>query len=382
MGKRELLLVGVFILLGIGVYQFTAPPADPSRPGFSIGRLINEARREIRGQRESAQGTETRTIAVSGAVREIRVGLSTGAITITGEDRADVQLDLQVRSTGYDQAEADRLVKDTIGRLKVDEAGALLILNQTFPAAGRQTATLNLRVPARLGVRMDAKGGVLKIAGVASVTIGTARGETNISQVAGEVTILQRGSVLTIDTAGSVRVNAQAGAEVRLANVRLSSNLTFQSGELRAERLAGGLEVESRNADLRFERLEQLRGSIRLNVVGGELALAGLESEARIDARQAEVRIDLTAPAPLAVYNDGEAIELTLPKGGIRLDAMATDGRISLDPVLEKEGLKVDAPAEASQGESPESRLTAPVRGGGPVVTLRNTRADIVLRSR
>ena len=75
MGKRELLLAAAFILVGAVVYQVTAPPADPSRPGFSIGRLINEMRREVRGQRESAENTTTTLIPVPASVTEVRLNL-------------------------------------------------------------------------------------------------------------------------------------------------------------------------------------------------------------------------------------------------------------------------------------------------------------------
>ncbi len=36
MGKRELLLIGVFLVLGMGVYQMTAPPPKPGQEGFSF----------------------------------------------------------------------------------------------------------------------------------------------------------------------------------------------------------------------------------------------------------------------------------------------------------------------------------------------------------
>ena len=57
MGKRELVIVAAIVLIGFAVYQVTAPPADPSDNGFSVGRVVNEIRREIRGQRASAETT-------------------------------------------------------------------------------------------------------------------------------------------------------------------------------------------------------------------------------------------------------------------------------------------------------------------------------------
>src|SRR5829696_8916611 len=126
MGKRELLIAVVCIVLGFGVYRLTPPPADPSSPGFSIGRVVNEIRREIRGQRATAEATFAITREVPDTVSDIRLTFGIGAVTIVGEDRDDIQAEMHVRSTGSDVAEAQRLARESI--LTFDEAGALLII--------------------------------------------------------------------------------------------------------------------------------------------------------------------------------------------------------------------------------------------------------------
>jgi hypothetical protein len=378
MGKRELLLAAVFIAVGVVVYQVTAPPGDPSKPGFSLGRVVNEIRREIRGQRESAEETRRSVIPIAGAVTELRLGLRAATITITGEDRSDVEAEFHVRSNGFDKAEAERLVKESV--LVVDEAGALLILSARFPEAGTQNATLSLKVPRQLGVRIDEKNGRFSVSGVSSVTIGSGTGETTISHVSGPVAVTQRGRVVTIENVGPLRLNASAGADVKLSGVTGDTNLTLQSAEVTATGLAGGLEIEARNSELRLEGLEKLRGNVRLNLTSGELIMTGLSTEARIDGRRTEMRVELAAAVPLAIYNDSESVEVGLGRGGLRIDAVASDGRVSLDPALQKAGLKVNAPADGAQGPGQE-RVEGSLNGGGPLVTIRNTRADIVLRS-
>ena len=54
MGKRELLLICGFAVVGALVYYATAPEAAPGQSGFSIGRLMEEVKREIRGNQRSA----------------------------------------------------------------------------------------------------------------------------------------------------------------------------------------------------------------------------------------------------------------------------------------------------------------------------------------
>lgn len=382
MGKRELLLAGVIVLVGFLVYQVTAPPGDPNKPGFSFSRILNEVRREVRGQREFAEDTKHITIPVTETVREIRLDeLSSTQLTVVGEDRRDIAAEFYVRSNGYDQAEARRLVDATT--LASDEAGALLIMRTSYPVEGRQTGRLTLRVPSRLGFRTDGKSGVLKISNIASVAIGTARGDTELSDIKGHLAVTQRGSRITIQNVGSVRLQA-ISADTRLSGVRGDTTLNLQGGEFTAEQLLGGLEVESRNSEMRFEKIDELHGPVRFNATLGELTIRGLATESRIDARDTQIRIELAAAVPLGIYNTGDDIDVTLPAAGVDIDAVSVDGAVTLDESLQKAALKTvegpDAPGQA--GSRDETRVSGAVAGGGPMITLRATRGDIILKSK
>jgi hypothetical protein len=382
MGKRELLLAAVFLVLGFVVYQVTAPPGDPSKPGFSFSRILNNVRREVRGQREFAEDTKLTRIPVPGTVREIRLDelLSTG-VTVIGEDREDIEAEFHVRSNGYDQAEAKQLVGET--NLKSDEAGALLILATKYPGPGRQTGRLTLKIPSRLGVRTDGKSGVMKISKVDSIAIGTARGNTELSDIKGHVAVTQRGSQITVQNVGSVRLQSFS-AEVKLSNVRGDTTLNVQGGEFAAEQLHGALEVESRNSEMRFERLEKLRGPVRVNASLGEILVAGLAVEARIDGRETQIRVEPAVPVTLGIYNTEEDVDIVLPPGGMRLDLMATEGDVEFPDSLKEQRLTVTPPpgdAAPPIGRA-EKRVTGDLFGGGPVVTVRVTRGEIILKTR
>ena len=49
MGKRELLLIGGFVLFGMAVYAVTAPAAQPGQAQFSLSKVMEHIRREMRG---------------------------------------------------------------------------------------------------------------------------------------------------------------------------------------------------------------------------------------------------------------------------------------------------------------------------------------------
>lgn len=381
MGKRELLLAAAFVLVGFVVYQFTAPPPDPNQKGFSLSRMLDHVRREVRGQRASAESTQDLTRPAPASLQEIRIAMRVGAISVTGEERDDIELELHVRSNGYDKAEAERLAKATT--MKLDEAGAVLIMTLDAPVEGVQRPTLKLKVPARLGLRIDEKNGVLTIQNVASVAMGVARGASTITRVPGAVTATQRGSTIAISDVGSVRLTTAAGAEVSVSQVRGDAAFTLQGGRLRAETLAGALELEARGTDVSMTKLDAMKGPVRVNASAGKIAFVGLRTETRIDGRQTEISVSQTAPAPLAIYNEGDAlIELTVPPGGFRLDALATGGTVKLEG-LDDAGLTVDAAEGASPTSTPRtSRVTGSVSGGGPMITVRAGRGDITVRKK
>ena len=60
MGKRELLLVIAFAVVGVVVYQITAPPPPPGSQGFSFSTLVQHMRRGIQGNRAVAEIDRTR----------------------------------------------------------------------------------------------------------------------------------------------------------------------------------------------------------------------------------------------------------------------------------------------------------------------------------
>ena len=382
MGKRELLLAVAFVVVGLVVYQFTAPPPDPNARGFSLGRIVEGIRREVRGRPESAEVTQTFTRAAAESLKEIRIDMEIGAIEITGEDRDEIQVEFHVRSNGYDTAEAEKLAREST--VKFDEAAGVLIIATGFPEAGQQRGTLRLKVPSRLGVRMDSKNGELTITNVALVTMGISRAATTITHVAGAVSLTQRGSTATITDVGSLKLRSAAGAKVRVGQVRGDVTLSTESGEFRGEGFAGGLEVDSRTTDLEFDKLDGLKGPIRVTANLGKVTFTGLKTDARIDGRETEIRVTMAGPAPLAIYNEGdEPIQLTVPPGGFTLDALSVNGKVTLDPALEQAGLHVIAPPESATEESRrETRATGSANGGGPTITLRAKPGDIAVRSK
>lgn len=369
MGKRELLLIVAFLIAGAIVYQVTAPPPAAGERSFSPGQLIEHIRRGVRGNRASAEVTTRSNHPVEPGVTELRLALRSGDVTITGEDRGDIDAEFQVWSNGYDDAEAERLAKESV--LTIDRAGSRLVLKATYPEAGSQRGTIVLKVPASLSVSLDGGSGELVIGHVATVDLGNARGKAELRDISGRVSGNFRGGELRVTNAGSLKLTT-IGAEVRLEQIRGEATLNTRAGELKGSELSGPIDIDSSGTDIVLEKLDKTTGMLRINAASGSVTVKGLRTEGRIDVRGAEVNVEIEHAAPLAIYSEGgDPIEITPPAGGYQLDAVANDGTISLP----RDTLEV-----VTAGQ--ERRATGPVNGGGFTITIRSARGNVVVRPR
>jgi hypothetical protein len=370
MGKRELLLIAAFVIVGAMVYQFTAPPAAPGERNFAPGQILDHVRRAMRGNRASAEVVTKSTHAVDPAVSEIGFsGLLSASLAMTGEDRPDIEAELVVHSNAYDDEEAQRTAKETT--LRVDRAGARLAFSVFYPRAGVQRATIRLKVPARLAVQFQGGGRELTINHVAALDLGNVRGSVNVHDVAGLVTGSHRGGELEITNAGSIKLTTN-GTDARLEQIHGELTMTMRGGELKCKAPTGPVDLDTQGADVTLEGLEKTAGIVRINAVGGSLRVNGLRTEGRFDLRGADVEVAVDRAAPLAIYSEGgESIEITAPSGGYQLDAVTKNGEITVP-----EGT-VEV---TSSGE--ERRATGAVRGGGPTITIRSAHGNIAVKER
>jgi hypothetical protein len=376
MGKRELVLIAVFVGLGFLVYQFTAPPPLPGAEGISWSGIFRNMKRGVQGARESATVDSQQAVPVPANVKELRINITRpGEITVTGEDPAAgavemAGVELHVTARGFDQAEAKAAAAAM--KLKVEPVGDAFVVSLDNSAAPPSRNGFNgqialaLKVPRRLTMRIEPHTGRFVASKLAGAEILGARGETRITGFTGRVVITHSAGALELDDLPALKLNARNS---RATVKHVSGPITMESigGEVAISDVLGPLEIEGRNTDIRLESIKALKGPLRINSTGGEIRIDGLRTEARIDGRNTVTDVTLAAPAPVTIYNLGE-IRVTAPPGGFALDAVATEGRIRLE----------DGDLKPSEGTDP--RVTGAIRGGGPTLTLRATRGSITLR--
>ncbi|HEX6464700.1 MAG TPA: hypothetical protein VFZ98_09615, partial [Vicinamibacterales bacterium] len=215
MGKRELVLVAVFALLGIVVYQFTAPPPPPGSVGFSVSGVIRNLRRGVRGPRETASADSSQTAAVAPSVTELRLNIGrVSDVTITGEDRTDVAASLHVEGHGFDATEAAAVAHGP--RVKIETSAGTVTVSLDTTGAPQVSRTqplpmlsLKLAVPQRLTVRAEPHIGHFVVTNVAAMDAASSRGETKISGLTGSLRLTHVSGNLEISGVGSLKLTTR-----------------------------------------------------------------------------------------------------------------------------------------------------------------------------
>lgn len=374
MGKRELLLIIGFVAVGAVLFQLTAPAGQSGDSVFSAGRrILDEIRREVRGRPAHAEITTNATHPVPPGVSELRVTLRNTPVTVTGEDRADIATELWVRSDGLDETDAKTVAAKA--ELKVEPAGPTITVSLTFPPEGSQRGRLLIRVPAAMLVQFGTTNTRIEVTGVQAVELEGARGETIIKRIKGRVGVTHRGGEFTVEDVGSVRLSTR-GSDLRLARVSGETTLEIQSGDVRAGELMGPVEIDAEHGDITLENLQRTPGPLRIKTVEGSLAIRGLRAETRIDGNETDIDVAIEAAAPIAIFSTGERIQITPPRDGFTLDAVAVGGSITVpDPLAQQLTI-------SGKPEDKEQRASGKIGGGGPTVTLRATRGEIRVNAR
>ncbi|MEZ5318467.1 MAG: hypothetical protein R2752_13790 [Vicinamibacterales bacterium] len=362
MGKRELVIIAAFLVVGAIAYRFTAPPAAEGQ-GFSLSRLLRGVREEVNPA--SATRTHTGRITAAGALREVRIS-GVRRLVVTGEDREDIEYSLEVRSTGPDEATAGTYADQTV--LETDDLGDTLTVGVDYPAEASQTAGLTLKVPSRLAVRLAGRLDP-EVTGVAALHLEGATGDVTGRGIRGPVTGSHRSGRLTIEEAASVDVTLQA-ARADLQKVTGGIRINGQSGEVRITDSSGDVEIEQRGVTI---RIEAQAGMIRVGGSGGEVRLTDPAGEVRVDTRSTEVEVTVGPPVPMRLLTSGEPLRLILDaSSAVTLDAIATSGG----------AIQAEDWSLTPEKQGDETRLAHTFGAGTARIVARDSDGDIVIRRR
>jgi hypothetical protein len=364
MGKRELLILVAFGVAGMIAFQVTAPPPREGGSRFTLARLLESWRRNGRGNSASASTTREGTLAVARTLRELR--LSSGAtVVILGEERADIAYSMTVQAMGPDQATAQRTAMATA--LKQDDLGDALALVVMAPSDPKPATRLTLRVPARLGVRIDGARHA-EVSGVSALFLDNLIGDTTIAQVSGRVSGTHRNGTLTVRDAGELALTL-VSSKASLSHVRGALTVNGRNGDVHVEDAAGPIVLDTTGQAV---TIANSTGAINVTGTGGEVTIDRPHGDVHVDVRHANVTLLLAQPVSATLLTADARLRVQLPA-----DALA----IAIDAVAD--GGKIDAQAiDATVTTSGSERRLVQHLGNAPRITLRATHGDIEITRR
>ena len=364
MGKRELLIVGAFVLAGLVAYQVANPAPLNRRQGFSFSSFVTSLRREVRGNPASASATKSGTITVGEGVSELRLA-NLSRVAVSGGPGPDITYEMAVESNGPDENAARQNASSAA--LIQDLAGSVLSLRPTAARNVRQVVRLTLTVPASLAVRIATQGNSrLEASDVSAVHLDNVVGDVRINRVKGQVTGSHRNGDILIFGAGGV-------------------NLTLVSSKLTVETIDGGVTLNARNGPARISEVKgplvldlsnaeawvvRPRGTVRVNGSGGRVSIDDPAKPVNVDVRRTNLTLTLAQPVPVTAITTDAPLHLALTgPPSIALDAVALDGG-SID--ARDFSLTTDTSDD-------QTRVKHAFGAGTAAVALRNQHGEIVI---
>jgi len=366
MGKRELLLLVVFVVLGVGVYQVSAPAAPADAPGFSLTRIVQMARSHLGGPSVRRSVTRTATLAPTAEVTTLDLGEVRSVVTVEGSHRQDILVRVEATLGGIDEADLARQEKAFL--VQLTSAGAIATARVVMSEGQRRPPyEVHVALPRGLKVQLAGRGGgSAEVRDVAGLHLDEYRGELTTEALTGPITGEMRdaraefGSGATLDLRTERgRLRADAPASVKLDAANATIELIDPTGAIT-------LKEEQCRIDVRGTG-----GPVKVTGEGGTIALRQVAHPLTIEAERLTVAAELQSPVPTTIVIENDDVEVTLPRtGGVQLDASVTHGELRLP-----EGL-------AGTTTGPTQSFAGPIAGGGPLVKVALDRGTMRIRAR
>lgn len=364
MGRREWLLILGFVLLGTVVYHLTAPARPEGGAGRSFARLWQDLRAELRGRTFRLAATRRETAAVGADIGDIRISDFRGEVIVTGTDRSDVEAALTLDVYGADEADARERAREVV--LVIRPAGEALQVEVGQPSTRRQgRATLHLAVPARLGLAAVLRGGRLEARNLGRASLDTRLTEVQLERIGGTVAGEHRDAPLDVTSAGALRLVTRR-APLRISGVSGEVTLEATDGRLLLRELGGSVRLETRRAEV---ELEAIAGTVSMTCSDGRVTIRRPAAGVTFDGRRTRFVLEAARAVPLTVTSTDEAVDVTLPPEGARLEIAAEDARVSLP-----------AGTLAVTRAGTTERASGTIGRGAAAWSIRSLRGDIVVR--
>ena len=378
MSGGEVFLIILLVIIGTGIYEVRRHVRFPFRIGPHAVEVFGESF-DYPVTQDKAIGEKSRIL-----FDNLR-----GNIRVTGGDTAEIRISGRKTIRAYNKADADKANAQCPVEVTMDGDRVFVRTNQERVPADRQvSADLEVTVPRGASIEGRGRSGDFDITGIGGgVNIISDNAGVRLNKIGGDVKVdVKRSDIVrAVDVNGGVEV-AGRGNDLELENIRgsVSVNGSF-GGNLEFKNLAKTFHFESRNTDLRVERLPgritmdlaaltgvNMVGPITVTTKSKDVKLEEFTQSLQLDMERGDIELR-PHNLPLAkldarVRSVGN-IELVLPASAkFELSASTDKGEVRNDY---GGSVKVDTEGRTS---------TMKMSGGGPSIQVSTARGMLTVR--
>jgi DUF4097 and DUF4098 domain-containing protein YvlB len=311
---------------------------------------------------------------------QVKVLSERGDINITPspDDQAHVVVHKYFRT--HSQDEANQFDHSTTAQFQ--QQGTVLLLDLTGGNFHEGRFDVVLQVPSKSPLSVVAQRGDLQVSQLHSdVDLEASHGDISAEQITGDTILRPHHNDITVkNITGNVTIDGDVGDSTVS---EIAGSLTFStglSGDIELSHIAGPLHFKSSRTELQLGKLEgdlnMDSGDLRANSIAGPFTLNTKTKDVHLEDVTGNIHIDdsrgdieVEAKAPLGnvdITTTGGEISITLPsQAGFQVDAESESGEIQSDYGLSISNQSNNATASGSVGK------------GGPQVRLRTNRGTI-----
>jgi len=270
-----------------------------------------------------------------------------GAITVTASSDKMLKVSVRKKIRAEKQQDADQ--SNTRTKPQITVADKIVTLNANTQGAGDKgvSADMDIFVPRHTDLVIVSRRGAVTITGMSgTVEVNHQRGEVTISDhtgnasltlerssarvehVKGDVTIQGRlNEVAVEDVDGTARLNGEFWDSVRLVHVTKTVSFHSSRTDMEFSRLDGRLDLDS--GDL---RADSLAGPMHLTTRSKDISLAGLSGDLRLEDSNGTVEVGLSKPGNIQIENRRGDIQVSIPPNtAVNVEARTRRGDIQSD---------------------------------------------------
>ncbi len=270
-----------------------------------------------------------------------------GTVTVNVGEGDTLKVSVRKKVRADKQEDADKYNAGTKPQISVVDK--VVTLNANTEAGGRKgvSADMDVYVPRNTDLVIVSGRGDVSLTGMnGNVEVSHRRGEVDVNDHTGNVVLNLEGSSARVqhfkgdftvqgrakevsveNVDGAVHLNGEFQESVRL--VRVTNGVTFHSSrtDMEFSRLDGRLDLDS--GDL---RADSLAGPMRLITRSKDISLEGLTGDLRLENENGMVAVGLNKPGNIQINNRKGDVQVSIPPSvAVKVDARTRHGDISSD---------------------------------------------------